>query len=112
MDGNKIFFFRRHLKQQTCIVKAFHETDKYFIVLKKQYFKELEADKFSLLDDVKSVNIGNGIPATLSIGLGLAARQIPMAAPKASASVSLCPMTKILSFKVINSRRASIFPGV
>ena len=28
-------------------------------------------DKFSLLDDVKSVNIGNGIPATLSIGLGL-----------------------------------------
>ena len=47
------------------------ETDKYFIVLKKQYFKELEADKFSLLDDVKSVNIGNGIPATLSIGLGL-----------------------------------------
>ena len=47
------------------------EADKYFIVLKKQYFKELEADKFSLLEDVKSVNIGNGIPATLSIGLGL-----------------------------------------
>ena len=47
------------------------ETDKYFIVLRKQYFKQLEADKFSLLEDVKSVNIGNGIPATLSIGLGL-----------------------------------------
>lgn len=47
------------------------ETDKYFIVIKKQYFKELEADRFSLLEDVKSVNIGNGIPATLSIGLGL-----------------------------------------
>jgi Predicted signaling protein consisting of a modified GGDEF domain and a DHH domain len=47
------------------------ETDKYFIVLQKQYFKQLEADKFSLLDDVKSVNIGNGIPATLSIGLGM-----------------------------------------
>ncbi len=47
------------------------ETDKYFIVLQKQYFKQLEADKFSLLEDVKSVNIGNGIPATLSIGLGL-----------------------------------------
>ena len=47
------------------------ETDKYFIVLRKQYFKQLEADTFSLLEDVKSVNIGNGIPATLSIGLGL-----------------------------------------
>ena len=47
------------------------ENDKYFIVFKKQYFKQLEEDKFSLLEDVKSVNIGNGIPATLSIGLGL-----------------------------------------
>lgn len=47
------------------------ENDKYFIAIKKQYFKKLEQDKFSLLEDVKSVNIGNGIPATLSIGLGL-----------------------------------------
>lgn len=47
------------------------ENDKYFIVIKKQYFKKLEEDKFSLLEEVKSVNIGNGIPATLSIGLGL-----------------------------------------
>lgn len=47
------------------------ETDKYFIAIKKQYFKELEADKFSLLEDVKSINIGNSISATLSIGLGL-----------------------------------------
>ena len=47
------------------------EADKYFVVLQKQYFKQLEADKFSLLEDVKSVNIGNGIPVTLSIGLGL-----------------------------------------
>ena len=47
------------------------ENDKYFIVIKKSYFKRLEEDKFSLLEDVKNVNIGNGIPATLSIGLGL-----------------------------------------
>lgn len=47
------------------------ENDKYFIVVQKQYFKQLEDDRFSILEDVKSVNIGNGIPATLSIGLGL-----------------------------------------
>ena len=47
------------------------ENDKYFIAVKKQYFKELEEDKFSLLEEVKSVNIGNDIPVTLSIGLGL-----------------------------------------
>lgn len=47
------------------------ENDKYFIAVQKNWFKKLEADKFSLLEDVKSINIGNGIPATLSIGLGL-----------------------------------------
>lgn len=47
------------------------ENDKYFIVVQKQYFKQLEDDRFSILEDVKSVNIGIGIPATLSIGLGL-----------------------------------------
>lgn len=47
------------------------ENDKYFIVVQKQFYKLLEEDKFSLLDDVKSVNIGNDIPVTLSIGLGL-----------------------------------------
>ena len=49
------------------------ETDKYFIALKKQQFKGLEDDNFSLLEDVKTVNIGNQIPLTLSIGLGLSA---------------------------------------
>ena len=49
------------------------ETDKYFIALKKQEFKRLEDDKFSLLEDVKTVKIGNQIPLTLSIGLGLSA---------------------------------------
>lgn len=47
------------------------ENDKYFIAIQKNYFKKLEEDKFSLLDDVKTINIGNTIPATLSIGLGL-----------------------------------------
>lgn len=47
------------------------ESDKYFIVVKQKYYKALEEDKFSLLEEVKAVNVGNEIPATLSIGLGL-----------------------------------------
>lgn len=47
------------------------ENDKYFIAVQKRFFKELEMDKFSLLEDVKTIKIGNSIPATLSIGLGL-----------------------------------------
>lgn len=46
------------------------EKDKYFIVFKKKYFDEMKADRFSVLEDVKTVNIGNEVPATLSIGLG------------------------------------------
>ena len=47
------------------------ETDKYFVVVKKKDFKKLEEDRFSLLEDVKSVIVGNKIPATLSMVLGL-----------------------------------------
>ena len=47
------------------------ETDKYFVVVKKKDFKKLEEDRFSLLEDVKSASVGNKIPATLSMGLGL-----------------------------------------
>lgn len=47
------------------------EKDKYFIAFKKQYLEEMKSDRFSILEDVKSVNIGNEIPPTLSIGLGL-----------------------------------------
>ncbi|MBQ2800672.1 MAG: DHH family phosphoesterase [Lachnospiraceae bacterium] len=46
------------------------EKDKYFVVMKQMCLEQLEAKKFELLDDVKTVNIGNDIPITLSIGLG------------------------------------------
>ena len=48
------------------------EKDKYFFVIKKSYYKEMEKNKFAVLDEAKSVNIGNTMPATLSIGIGIA----------------------------------------
>ena len=65
------------------------ESDKYFIAVKKQYFKELEADKFSLLEDVKNVNIGNKIPPTLSIGLGLSSEAYAQSYNFARAAIDL-----------------------
>ena len=47
------------------------EKDKYFIVIKKQSYLKMAENKFSILEDVKDVNIGNARNATLSIGLGL-----------------------------------------
>ncbi len=46
------------------------EKDKYFVILKYQHLKELEANRFSLLEEVKTVNIGNDMNVTLSIGIG------------------------------------------
>lgn len=47
------------------------EKDKYFVVIRKESYKKIKEDKFSLLEEVKQVNIGNSRSATLSIGLGL-----------------------------------------
>ena len=47
------------------------EKDKYFIVFKNKYLKQLEEDKFSILEDVKTVKVGNEMAVTLSIGVGI-----------------------------------------
>ena len=47
------------------------EKDKYFVVLKQKYVAGLKESKFSLLEDVKTVNIGNEMAVTISIGLGM-----------------------------------------
>lgn len=47
------------------------EKDKYFIVFKYKYLNVLEEDKFSLIEDVKNVKVGNEMAVTLSIGVGI-----------------------------------------
>lgn len=47
------------------------EKDKYFFVVKQQYAEEIQEDRFSILEDVKTVNIGNDMAVTLSIGMGM-----------------------------------------
>ncbi|MDE6202517.1 MAG: DHH family phosphoesterase [Lachnospiraceae bacterium] len=47
------------------------ENDKYIIVLRKKAMELLKESKFDLLDDVKTVNIGNKMAVTISIGVGL-----------------------------------------
>ncbi len=47
------------------------EKDKYFVVMKQKCLETLQSNKFSLLDEVKTVNIGNEMAVTLSIGLGV-----------------------------------------
>ena len=46
------------------------EKDKYFVILRKKNVKQLQEMKFDLLEDVKTVNIGNEMAVTMSIGVG------------------------------------------
>ncbi len=49
------------------------EKDKYLVILKKKSLTSLCENRFELLEDVKTVNIGNEMSVTLSIGVGLEA---------------------------------------
>ena len=46
------------------------EKDKYIVVLRKKNLKQLQEMRFDLLEDVKTVNIGNEMAVTMSIGVG------------------------------------------
>lgn len=47
------------------------EKDKYLILLRKKSLRALQEERFELLSEVKTVNIGNEMAITLSIGIGL-----------------------------------------
>lgn len=47
------------------------EKDKYFFTIKQQYMAGLQENRFSILEEVKTVNIGNDMAVTLSIGIGM-----------------------------------------
>ncbi len=47
------------------------EKDRYLIVMRKETVEGLEKERFGILDDVKTVNIGNETAITISIGIGM-----------------------------------------
>ena len=47
------------------------EKDKYLVILRKKAIAQLQESRFDLLEDVKTVNIGNEMAVTISIGIGL-----------------------------------------
>lgn len=59
----------KYFSSVDAIVKKI-EKDKYFIVFKQKFLKTLEEDKYSLLEDVKTIKAGNKVEITLSIGMG------------------------------------------
>ena len=60
----------KYISGMNGIVKKI-EKDKYFFAIKQQYMARIQEERFSILEDVKTVNIGNDMAVTLSIGIGM-----------------------------------------
>ncbi len=60
----------RYISGVEGVAKKF-EKDKYIVALKQEQFMKMMDSKFGLLEEVKSVNIGNEQSITLSMGFGI-----------------------------------------
>lgn len=48
-----------------------YEKDKYVLIFQHKYLSDLEENKFNILDTIRNISVGNGLPITISIGVGL-----------------------------------------
>ena len=46
------------------------DRDNYLFIFEEQYYAHFAAEKFSVLDSVREITVGDGVHATLSIGVG------------------------------------------
>ena len=60
----------KYIASMNGIVKKI-EKDKYFFAICQQHMAKMQESRFPILEDVKTVNIGNEMAVTLSIGIGM-----------------------------------------
>ncbi len=60
----------KYFQDYDAIVKKL-EKDKYFVIMKRISFDKMQETRFDILEEVKTVSIGNEMAITLSIGFGL-----------------------------------------
>ena len=65
------------------------EKDRYFFVIRKSALDEMKETRFSLLDDVKTVNIGNAMAVTISMGIGMGGGSYAADAESARVAIEL-----------------------
>lgn len=78
----------KYMQNVDAIVKKL-EKDKYFVVFKKKYLDQLHANKYNILDEVKTINVGNEISITLSFGIGVDADTLEEGYEYARAAIDL-----------------------
>jgi len=60
----------KYMQGMDAIIKKL-EKDKYIFVFQQKFLPMLQSNRFSLLDEVRGVNIGNEMSVTISMGLGV-----------------------------------------
>ncbi|MCR4693929.1 MAG: DHH family phosphoesterase [Pseudobutyrivibrio sp.] len=65
------------------------EKDKYLIIFPYKFLKKFEEDKFSLVEDIMGVKMGNEKEITLSIGVGLGSENYQQNAQYAQVAIDL-----------------------
>lgn len=60
----------KYMQSMDAIIKKL-EKDKYVFMFKNKYLPQMQIKKFSILEEVRTINIGNDMAVTLSIGLGI-----------------------------------------
>jgi len=60
----------KYMQNIDAVIKKL-EKDKFIFVFKQKYLSVLQSTRFSILEEVRNVNIGNEMAVTISIGLGV-----------------------------------------
>ncbi len=60
----------KYFTERDSLVKKL-EKDKYFVVFRQKYLSDFLTDRFSIMEDVKTIKVGNEMAVTLSIGIGV-----------------------------------------
>ena len=47
------------------------EKDKFILIMNKKELNEIEESKLAILDKIGDINHGNGLPVTISMGIGI-----------------------------------------
>lgn len=66
-----------------------YENDKYLIIFENKHLENLEMKKFEILDDVRDIDLGNKIPVTLSMGIGVNGKSLSQQYEYANAALDI-----------------------
>ena len=65
------------------------DRDQYFVLFYSKHLDLFKKKKFEILDEIREINIGNELPVTLSIGVGVNGKNLPQSMEYAKAAIDL-----------------------